>query len=126
MKNIFMYLVVAVAAVASAYLPPVEESNGIRVEIESFPQAIERPEGSPYAWPLGVTHVAAAETGATVRAFPVTLANNTAKPVSGRLEVWLNDDWTVAGPSGALTLAAGERKTLTFTATAKPSALKAL
>ncbi|MCQ2394347.1 MAG: hypothetical protein MJ249_08670 [Kiritimatiellae bacterium] len=126
MKNIFMYLVVAVAAVASAYLPPVEESNGIRVEIESFPQAIERPEGSPYAWPLGVTHVAAAETGATVRAFPVTLVNNTAKPVSGRLEVWLNDDWTVAGPSGALTLAAGERKTLTFTATAKPSALNAL
>ncbi len=126
MKRILVSIVLAAVSAAWAYLPPVEERNGVRVEIESFPQATERPKGSPYSWPLGVTHVKAAETGATRRAFPVTLANTTAKPVTGRLEVWLNDDWEVAGPMGAVTLAAGERKALMFTATAKPSALNAL
>ena len=38
----------------------------------------------------------------------------------------MNDDWTVAGPQGPLTLGAKETKTLTFMGTSKPSALSAL
>lgn len=121
-KCLLTFAAVAAVSTAVAYLPPVEERNGIKVEIESFPQKLERNAGSPFSWPLGVTEVAA---GAP-RAFPVTVENKTGKPVTGRLSVWMNDDWDVAGPQGALTLAPGEKKTLSFTGTAKARALDAL
>ncbi len=85
---------VMVALAASAYLAPVEERCGVRVEIGSFPQKTERPGKNPYAWPLGVTEV---EAGAP-RTFPVTLENRTGMPIAGELEVWMNDDWDVAYP----------------------------
>ena len=114
---------VAVSALAAyAYLPPVEERCGVKVEIGSFPQATERPGTNPYAWPHGVTEV---QAGAP-RAFPVTLENKTEKSVSGELEVWMNDDWDVVGPQGPLTLAPGEKKELAYTGTARPRALNAL
>ena len=114
--------VVVVAFASSAYLPPVEERCGVKVEIGSFPQKIERNNKNPFAWPLGVTEV---EAGAP-RAFPVTLENKTDKPVTGTLEVWMNDDWDVAGPQGPLTLAPGEKKELSYTGTSRPRALNAL
>lgn len=107
---------------AFAYLPPVEERLGIRVAIESFPQKTERLGNNPFGWPLGVTVV---DAGAP-RRFPVVLENKSGKSVSGKLEVWMNDDWDVAGPQGDMTLAAGERQTLDYVGTAKPSALDAL
>ena len=110
------------AFVAFAYLPPVEERCGVKVEIGSFPQKLERPGRDPFAWPLGVTEVKAG----VPRAFPVTLENKTGKPVSGELEVWMNDDWDVAGPQGSLTLAPGEKKELSYTGTSRPRALNAL
>ena len=114
---------VAVSALAAyAYLPPVEERYGVKVEIVSFPQATERSGTNPYAWPHGVTEV---QAGAP-RAFPVTLENKTEKSVSGELEVWMNDDWDVVGPQGPLTLAPGEKKELAYTGTARPRALNAL
>ena len=88
------------ALAASAYLAPVEERCGVRVEIGSFPQKTERPGKNPYAWPLGVTEV---EAGAP-RTFPVTLENRTGMPIAGELEVWMNDDWDVSGPQGPLKL----------------------
>ncbi|MGN0846492.1 MAG: hypothetical protein ACI4RA_03815 [Kiritimatiellia bacterium] len=108
---------------ANAYLPPVEERAGVKVEIGSFPQKTERPGTNPYAWPLGVAEVKA---GAP-RAFPVVLENTTDKAVTGTLEVWMNDDWVVTGgEQGTVTLGPKERKELTFTGTSKPSALNAL
>lgn len=121
-KCLLTFAAVAAVSTAVAYLPPVEERNGIKVEIESFPQKLERNAGSPFSWPLGVTEVAAG----VPRTFPVTVENKTDKPVTGRLSVWMNDDWDVAGPQGALTLAPGEKKTLSFTGTAKARALDAL
>lgn len=121
-KCLLAFALAAAVSTAVAYLPPVEERNGIKVEIESFPQKLERNAGSPFSWPLGVTEVAA---GAP-RAFPVTVENKTGRPVTGTLAVWMNDDWDVAGPQGALTLAPGEKKTLRFTGTAKARALDAL
>ena len=121
-KRLVAVCVAVSALAASAYLPPVEERCGVKVEIGSFPQKIERPGKNPYAWPLGVTEV---EAGAP-RAFPVTLENKTDKPVSGNLEVWMNDDWDVAGPQGPLTLAPGEKKELSYTGTSRPRALNAL
>ena len=112
----------AFALGVNAYLPPVETRMGVKVEIESFPQRIDRSAQNPFSWPLGVTEVSA---GAP-RKFPVTLENQTDQPVSGTLEVWMNDDWTVTGEQGGLTLGAKERKTLVFTGTSKPSALNAL
>ena len=69
----------AIGVAAFAYLPPVEERVGVRVEIGSFPQKTERPGTNPYAWPLGVTEVKA---GAP-RAFPGTPENKPATPVAG-------------------------------------------
>ncbi len=114
--------VASIALAACAYLPPVEERCGVKVEIGSFPQATERPGTNPYAWPHGVTEV---QAGAP-RVFPVTLENKTEKSVSGELEVWMNDDWDVVGPQGSLTLAPGEKKELAYTGTARPRALNAL
>ncbi|MBQ6341426.1 MAG: hypothetical protein IJI36_19985, partial [Kiritimatiellae bacterium] len=122
MKHVFTFLVAVAAFTASAYLPPVEERCGVKVEIGSFPQKIERNNKNPFAWPLGVTEV---EAGAP-RAFPVTLENKTDKPVTGNLEVWMNDDWDVAGSQGPLTLAPGEKKELSYTGTSRPRALNAL
>ena len=122
MKHCIAFGAVSIALAACAYLPPVEERRGVKVEIGSFPQKIERPGKNPYAWPLGVTEV---QAGAP-RAFPVTLENKTEKSVSGELEVWMNDDWDVVGPQGPLTLAPGEKKELAYTGTARPRALNAL
>ncbi len=122
MKKLILVGAAAFLFAANAYLPPVETRAGVKVEIGSFPQKTERPGTNPYAWPLGVTEVKA---GAP-RSFPVTLENTTDKPVTGTLEVWMNDDWTVAGDQGAITLGPKEKRELTFTGTSKPSALNAL
>ena len=122
MKKASLLIGLFVAFVAEAYLPPVETKGGVRVEIGSFPQKIERPGKNPYAWPLGVTVV----SNGAARAFPVTVSNGTDKAVSGELAVWMNDDWDVTGPTGTLTLAPREGRTLTFAGTAKPRALDAL
>ena len=117
-EMVFWSLVLTAASTVWGYVPPVDEKDGVRVAIESFPQTKTR-RG------VVVTKVRAAKSGVTCREFPVTLSNLTAKAVSGRLDVWLNDDWNVAGPAGALTLAPGEGRSLVFAATAKPSALSA-
>ena len=122
MELLIAFGAVSLALAVCAYLPPVEERCGVKVEIGSFPQKTERPGKNPYAWPLGVTEV---QAGAP-RAFPVTLENKTEKSVSGELEVWMNDDWDVVGPQGPLTLAPGEKKELAYTGTARPRALNAL
>ena len=105
-----------------AYLPPVEERGGVKVEIQSFPQKTERIGANPYGWPLGVTVV---DAGAP-RSFPVVVENRSDKPMKGTLDVWMNDDWTVDGPRGERTVAPGEKKTLTFVGTPKSTALNAL
>ena len=88
MKSLISLLVAAIALTAVAYLPPVEERCGVKVEIGSFPQKIDRTGKNKFLWPLGVTEV---QPGAP-RTFPVTVENTTSKPVSGELEVWMNDD----------------------------------
>lgn len=122
MKRILCSALASLAFAAFAYLPPVDERGGVRLEIGSFPQKIERTGKSPESWPLGVTEVAA---GAP-RQFPVALENATGARIAGALEVWLNDDWDVEGPQGALTLASGERREIVYTAAARPRALDAL
>ena len=122
MKLLLSLLVAATALTAAAYLPPVDERCGVKVEIGSFPQKIDRSGKNKFLWPLGVTEVHAG----VPRLFPVTLENKTGKPVSGELEVWMNDDWDVTGPKGSLSLAPGEKKELSFTGAARPRALDAL
>ena len=121
-KRLLMYAVMLAVLSAAAYLPPVAERNGIKVEIGSFPQNLECKTPPHSDLPLGVTEV---DAGAP-RPFPVTLWNGTAKSVAGTLSVWMNDDWDVVGPQGRVSLAAGETKTLMFTGTAKPRAIDAL
>ena len=122
MKRMILVCAAALACAAYAYLPPVEDRCGIKVEIGSFPQKTERTGSNPYGWPLGVTEVAA---GAP-RAFPVVLENRSDKSVTGALEVWMNDDWEVKGPQGEIVLAPKEKKELSYVGTAKPTALNAL
>jgi len=117
-----LFLTVGLGLDTLAYLPPVEERAGVKVEIGSFPQKTERTGKNPYSWPLGVTEVKA---GAP-RSFPVTLENRTDKTVSGMLAVWMNDDWDVAGPQGPVTLAPREKRTFDYSGVAKARALDAL
>ena len=107
---------------AQAYLPPVDERAGVKVEIGSFPQTPPRRGKKPASNPLGLTEV---QAGAP-RAFPVTLENRTDTSVTGVLDVWMNDDWLVAGEQGTLTLGPRETVTRTFMGMAKPRALDAL
>ena len=122
MRITLLSAAVAFALAANAYLPPVEERAGVKVEIGSFPQKTDRTGDDPFSWPLGVTEVKA---GAP-RSFPVALENTMDKTVKGTLEVWMNDDWNVAGKQGEITLGPKERKELVFTGTSRPSALDAL
>lgn len=121
-KRVVFSCAAAFALAAHAYLPPVDERCGVKVEIGSFPQKMDRPGKKPQTWPYGVTEV---QAGAP-RSFPVTLENKTEKPVTGELEVWMNDDWDVSGPQGAVALAPGEKKELSYTGMPRPSALNAL
>ena len=104
------FFVAAITLTAAAYLPPVDERCGVKVEIGSFPQKIDRSGKNKFLWPLGVTEVHA---GAP-RLFPVTLENKTGKAISGELEVWMNDDWDVTGPKGSLSLAPGEERAVVY------------
>lgn len=122
MKHILTLLILSVAYSALAFLPPIDTRAGVRVEIESFPQKTERNGKNPYDWPLGVTEV----TAKAPRSFPVILENITDNTISGKLEVWMNDDWSVSGPQGQLSLAPNETKKLIFTGTANSQALNAL
>ena len=79
MKLLLSLLVAAITLTAAAYLPPVDERCGVKVEIGSFPQKIDRSGKNKFLWPLGVTEVNA---GAP-RSFPVTLENKTGKAISG-------------------------------------------
>lgn len=122
MKLIVSIFISLISLTIFAYLPPVEIRCDVKVEIETFPQKIERKGSNPFSWPLGVTEV----SSSTPRSFPVILENMSDEPVSGILEVWINDDWCVLGPQGEITLAAGECKKLHFNATAKETAINAL
>ena len=75
MKPFISFFAAAIALTAVAYLPPVEERCGVKVEIGSFPQKIDRTGKNKFLWPLGVTEVNAG----TPRSFPVTLENKTGK-----------------------------------------------
>ena len=89
-------VVACAVATGLAFLPPVEERAGVRVAID----AADAP-----------------------RAFSVSLSNTTAAAVSGRLAVWMNDDWEVAGEQGALTLPPHEARTRAFSGAAKARAI---
>ena len=59
MKTIIAAFAVIFVLAVYAYLPPVEERCGVKVEIGSFPQKIERTGKNSFGWPLGVTEVQA-------------------------------------------------------------------
>ena len=122
MKKAILFSAAALVLTAAAYLPPVDERCGVKVEIGSFPQKIDRSGANKFLWPLGVTEV----KGGAPRSFPVTLENKTGAQVSGEIEVWMNDDWDVKGPQGPLTLAPGEKRELSYAGAARPRALDAL
>lgn len=103
------------------YLPPVENRDGVEVRIGTFDQAIDT-NPDYYKRKLGVVEV----DGTKPRAFPVTVSNLTDKAVAGELKVWINDDWTVTGPSGRLSVPARSGVTLDFTGTPRERSLPAL
>jgi len=99
-----------------AFTPPTDARQNISLSIADFPEHIEKERlvlrKVPTDQPL---------------AFTVTLKNESARPVSGTVVVWLNDDWTVSGTNALpLSAAPGASATLTCTAIAKPSVLGAL
>lgn len=122
MKRIISIILISICLNIFAFLPPVDVRCGVKMEIESFPQKTERIGNDPFAWSLGVTEVSTKSP----RTFPVILENILDETISGNLEVWINDDWDVTGPQGAITLAPRENKKLIFTGTPKEQAINAL
>ena len=103
--------------VASAYLPPVAEKDGVTVSIEGFRQDVSDPHR---------LNCAKYPVDKPLR-FKVAVANATDREASGGLSVWLNDDWSVDGPrTVGLTLAPHSTQTVERVATASPRALVAL
>lgn len=109
------------AAVALAYLPPVDVKNGIEVRIGTFDQSIDT-NPDRYKRKLGVVEV----DGTKPRQFPVVMSNKTDRAVSGELKVWINDDWTVKGPAGKVALPARSGITLMFEGSPLERSLAAL
>ena len=95
--KISVFSCVALFALAAyAYLPPVDEGCGVRVEIASFPQKADRPGKKPQAWPRGVTEVQAGSP----RPFTVTLENTTGKTITGELVFDMTNDSTINRKEG--------------------------
>ena len=113
----FAVLTSLVVNVAFAFLPPVDAKDGVKVSIDGFDQDVSNLRKLqcakyPADQPL---------------AFKVTVENTTEKPVSGKLAVWLNDDWTVDGEGTAdLTVAPKSAKTFPCVARAGKRVLAAL
>jgi len=97
---------------AWAFQPPRDARNGLTVAVAGFDEDPTHPF-------LGIREVPVGQP----LPFAVSVANARTTPVSGRLEVWLNDDWTVtpAEPQ-TLSLAPGETVRRAFTATSRPIA----
>lgn len=108
-----------IAAEARAYLPPIDVKDGVEVRIGSFDQ---RPLSGPNDRTLGVTEV----DSKTPCPFPVTISNMTDRTVSGTLDVWMNDDWTVSGPKGRVIVPAHGGVKLNFVGCPSARALAAL
>ena len=114
---------VLLTGVVRALPVPEEQADGVSIRIEGFdplpPKNAERYDpanlGAPEAdatQPLKVS---------------VTLENRGGKAVAGVLRTWMNDDWTLDGAAEErLSLAAGEKRTVTRTATAGERVLPAL
>ena len=105
------------AIAASAYLPPVAERDGVIVRIAGF----EEETGGPKL------KVATRKADEPV-SIPIIVENRRDEAVSGRMAVWLNDDWEVAGVAAQdIVLQPHSTNTVTATATAKKGrALSAL
>ena len=78
------------ASAAYAYLPPIDETNGARIVIQSFDQFYDSNPRHGDRW-LGVVDV----DTASPRAFTVMIENRTARTVDGELSVVMNEDWDV-------------------------------
>ncbi|MDR2849260.1 MAG: hypothetical protein LBW77_01760, partial [Verrucomicrobiota bacterium] len=104
------------ACAVHAFQPPSDKQSGVTLRIEGFAEqstherfAAEKIQADQ---PL---------------AFTVTLMNDRAETVAGKVKVWLNDDWQVTGPD-TVTLSAepGKSVSVTCSAQAKPSVLSAI
>ena len=121
MKKATFLAALTAAMAAQAYLPPVDVKDGVEVRIGTFDQAIDR-NPRVLQRKLGVVDV----DGTKPRPFPVTVTNLTDRAVTGELKVWINDDWTVSGPSGQVSVPAKSGVTLDFVGTPLDRSLAAL
>lgn len=96
-------LILLLALNSSGFNPPTDTAHGVTMTIEGFPEKGSIAEG----W--SVTEVNAA----TPLNFNITLLNKSQGVVSGRVKVWLNDDWQVsAGANTTVNLNPGATKTI--------------
>lgn len=106
-----------VPLVASAYLPPVAEKDGVSVALDGFRQDVSD---------VHRLNCAKYPVDRPLR-FKVSVANVTDRAVTGDLSVWLNDDWTVEGRrSVPLTVTAHATQTVERVAVGGPRTLAAL
>ena len=102
-------LTVGAVMMATAFLPPKAERDGVKVRIVGFDETQE----------TDALHVVRRETD---KPFPIEIEieNKSAAAVSGAFKVWMNDDWDVLdAPEGDVSVEARAKKTLKATARAK-------
>ena len=90
-KAVGLMAFASAASAAYAYLPPIDETNGVRIVIQSFDQFYDSNPRHGDRW-LGVVDV----DTASPRAFTVMIENRTSRTVDGELSVVMNEDWEIA------------------------------
>ncbi len=113
----FFCIAISVSLSVVAFNPPREIREGVTLGIDGF-------DGESKPNQVWIARKISCETPMT---FNVTLKNDRDRPVSGNVNLWLNDDWQILGDECiAISAGAGKSVTITCSARAKDSVLKAL
>lgn len=123
MKTSLVFVATAVlAAAALAFPPPTEMKDGVSLTLVGLDQG---PKPARPDWDrrkIGCKVLPADAMPPIVLA----LSNGTNKAVSGRLDVWMNEDWTLEPATEQIEVAPGAVREVTRTAKAKPSVMPGL
>lgn len=114
--------VALVCGVAAAFDVPCQVRDGVSVSIPGFDTCVGT--NTVHGWIFCQCREVCAKDAPL--AFSVVLSNRTDQACRGNLNVYLNDDWSVSGPTGRIEVAAQGVQMLDFTARALPRTVNAL
>jgi len=115
-------VVATLAVSAFAFPPPTIEQGGVSLTVVGLDQGLKPAKADWDRRKMGCKEFKTEAMPPIV----IALSNGTNKAVGGRLEVWMNEDWTLEPASETVEVPAGTVKEFTRVAKAKPSVMPAL